>query len=155
MKKISIVGGCYNEADNLPELYDRCIAVLAKFPNYDYEFVIEDNQSTDNTRNVLRELAQKDHKFKVILNANNFGHIRSPYNAILNATGDAAVWMCTDLQEPPEVIVDFIKKWEAGYKVVCGVRSGTKSNCILEMLRGIYYSMLQTHPQNTAVITKN
>ena len=77
MKKISITGGCYNEAGNIEELYTRCLAVLKKFPQYDYEFVLADNCSTDNTRDVLRTLAARDPKFKVILNANNFGHIRS------------------------------------------------------------------------------
>ena len=94
MKKISIVSGCYNEVENIEELYNRCLAVLKKFPEYDYEFVLEDNCSTDGTRDVLRKIAAKDTRFKVIMNANNFGHIRSPYNALLNASGDAVIWMC-------------------------------------------------------------
>ncbi|MDD4818023.1 MAG: glycosyltransferase family 2 protein [Victivallaceae bacterium] len=143
MKTISIVGGCYNEAANLPELYARCMAVLKKFPEYDYEFVIEDNCSTDNTREILRQLAAADHKFKVILNSNNFGHIRSPFNALLNAAGDAVVYMCTDLQEPPEVIADFIRAWQAGNQVVVGVRTGTRSGAVMELLRRGYYSLLR------------
>lgn len=142
MKKISITGGCYNEAGNIEELYTRCLAVLKKFPQYDYEFVLADNCSTDNTRDVLRTLAARDPKFKVILNANNFGHIRSPFNALLNASGDAAVSMCTDLQEPPEVLEQFIREWENGAKVVCGVRSGTKAGFVLECFRRLYYKFL-------------
>ena len=144
MKKISITGGCYNEAGNIEELYTRCLAVLKKFPQYDYEFVLADNCSTDNTRDVLRTLAARDPKFKVILNANNFGHIRSPFNALLNASGDAAVSMCTDLQEPPEVLEQFIREWENGAKVVCGVRSGTKAGFVLECFRRLYYKFLAT-----------
>ena len=154
MKKISIVGGCYNEAENLEELYRRCIAVLAKYPEYDYEFVIEDNCSTDGSRDVLRAIAAGDPKFKVILNSNNFGHIRSPYNAILNASGDAVVWMCTDLQEPPEVIAEFIEKWREGYKVVAGVRGGTRANWFLEVLRGFYYIVLQKSVPGQKIIKK-
>ena len=71
MKKISIVSGCFNEVENIPLLYERCLAVLKKFPEYDYEFVIGDNLSTDGTREVLRKIAADDPKFKVILNANN------------------------------------------------------------------------------------
>jgi len=142
MKKISITSGCYNEVENIPLLYARCKAVLAKFPEYDYEFVLEDNCSTDGTRDVLRKIASEDPKFKVILNANNYGHIRSPFNALLNGSGDAVVWMCSDLQEPPEVIEEFIHKWQDGFKVVAGVRSGTKASFIMECFRKIYYSML-------------
>lgn len=152
MKKISIVGGCRNEERNLPELYERCLAVLKKYPHYDYEFVIEDNCSTDGTREVLRGLASRDPKFKVIFNSNNFGHIRSPYNALLISTGDAAVFMCTDLQEPPEVISKFIEKWEQGYKVVAGVRRGTKSGAPMEALRRLYYMLLQKTASGEKVI---
>lgn len=144
MKKIiSIASGCWNEVENIPLLYDRVRKVLAKFPEYDYEFVIEDNYSTDGTREILREIAAKDPKFKVIFNSRNFGHIRSPFNALLNTSGAAVVWMCSDLQEPPEVIENFIRQWEAGYKVVAGVRSGTKASFFLECLRSIYYKLLK------------
>ena len=157
MKKITITGGCYNEVDNIPELYDRCRAVLKKFPEYDYEFVLEDNCSIDGTQDVLRKIAKSDPKFKVILNSNNFGHIRSPFNALLNSSGDAVVWMCTDLQEPPEMIEEFIRKWQEGYKVVCGVRSGTKASFLLECFRKMYYSMLASFSKGSgtgAIIPK-
>ena len=154
MKKISITSGCFNEEQNIPGLYERVLAVLKKFPEYDYEFIIEDNCSTDGTREVLREIAAKDPKFKVILNSNNFGHIRSPFNALIQATGDAAVWMCSDLQEPPEVIEEFILKWQQGYKVVAGVRSGTKASLVLEFFRKCYYSMLAKASSDAQVIPK-
>ncbi|MBR6371944.1 MAG: glycosyltransferase, partial [Victivallales bacterium] len=104
MKKlISIVGSCYNEEGNVEELYKRCKAVLEKHPEYDYEFVLADNCSTDGTRDVMRRIAAQDPNFKVIFNARNYGHIRSPFNALLQAHGDAIVTMSTDLQDPPEV----------------------------------------------------
>jgi glycosyltransferase involved in cell wall biosynthesis len=153
-KVISIATGCWNEAGNIPELYRRCLEVLKKFPEYDYEFVVSDNLSTDGTREILREIAAKDPKFKVILNANNFGHIRSPFNALLNASGDAVVWMCSDLQEPPEVIEQFIKQWQAGFKVVAGVRSGTRASWLMELMRKGYYALLAKASGGNSVIRK-
>ena len=88
-KKISICGSCYNESLNIRELYDRCMAELKKFPQYDYEFIMADNCSTDDTREKLRELAAEDKNFKVIFNANNFGPINSGMNAFCAATGDS------------------------------------------------------------------
>ena len=153
-KTISIATGCWNEAGNIPELYRRCLEVLKKFPEYDYEFVISDNLSTDGTREILREIAAKDPKFKVIFNANNFGHIRSPFNALLNASGDAVVWMCSDLQEPPEVIEQFIRQWQAGFKVVAGVRSGTRASWLMELMRKGYYALLAKASGGNSVIRK-
>ncbi|MBO7328849.1 MAG: glycosyltransferase family 2 protein [Lentisphaeria bacterium] len=153
-KVISIATGCWNEKENIPLFYERCRAELARHPEYDYEFVVSDNLSTDGTREVLREIAAKDPKFKVILNANNFGHIRSPFNALLNASGDAVVWMCSDLQEPPELIGEFIRKWQEGNKVVAGVRSGTKASLLMEFFRKCYYSLLAKSSSECAVIPK-
>ena len=100
MKKISIASSCWNEAENILPFYERCKLELDRHSEYDYEFVISDNLSTDGTREILREIAAKDPKFKVILNANNFGHIRSPFNALLNASGDLVFYLCSDLQDP-------------------------------------------------------
>jgi len=139
---ISIATSCYNERDNIRLFYDRCMAVLRDFPDHDYEFVVSDNCSTDGTRDILRELAAKDKNFKVILNANNFGHIRSPYNALMSTTGDAVFMLCSDLQEPPELLRDFMAKRAEGYKVVCGVRSGTRASWLMERFRSLYYYLL-------------
>jgi len=139
---ISVATSCYNECENIRLFYDRCLAVLREFPEYDYEFVVSDNCSTDGTRDILRELAAKDKNFKVILNANNFGHIRSPYNALLSTSGDVVFYLCSDLQEPPEVLRDFMAKRAEGYKVVCGVRSGTRAGWLMERFRSLYYYLL-------------
>ena len=139
---ISIATSCYNECENIRLFYDRCMAVLRDFPDHDYEFVVSDNCSTDGTREILRELAAKDRHFKVILNANNFGHIRSPYNAFLNTSGDVVFLLCSDLQEPPEVLRDLMAKRAEGYKVVCGVRSGTRAGWLMEKFRSLYYYLL-------------
>ncbi len=142
-KVISIATGCWNEVENIPVFYERVRAELARHPEYDYEFVVEDNLSTDGTRDVLRRIAAADPKFRVILNSNNFGHIRSPYNALLNTSGDLVLYICSDLQEPPELLGKFLEKHEAGYDVVAAVRSGTRSGRLMELLRGLYYKLLR------------
>ncbi len=142
MRTISVISGCYNEECNLREFYDRLVAVFRQLPGYTYEFILADNCSTDRSREILREIAAKDPEFKVILNANNFGHIRSPFNVLLQATGDAVVMLCSDLQEPPEMILEFVKQWEAGYQVVCGVRSASRENPLMFQVRCVYYRLL-------------
>jgi len=142
MKTISIVSGCFNEEGNLHEFHARVTAVLKKFPQYDYEIIMADNCSTDNSRSVIREIASQDTRFKAILNANNFGHIRSPYNALLQASGDAIVILCSDLQDPPEMIETFLLKWEEGYRVVCAVKPQTKANPVMFLVRRFYYHLL-------------
>lgn len=141
-KKISIATSCYNEAGNIQSFYDRCLAVLKQFPEYDYEFVVSDNGSDDGTRPILRDIASKDPHFKVILNAGNFGQLRSPFNAIRSASGDAVAVLCSDLQEPPELIAEFIRKWQEGAPIVAGVRSGAENAFFTNFLRGIYYRVL-------------
>lgn len=154
MKVISIASGCYNEVDNIQAFYDRCRAAIEKCPGYDYEFVIADNCSTDGTKDVLRKIAAEDKKFKVIYNSANFGHIRSPYNALVNTTGDCVVWICSDLQEPPETIRRFVRHWEEGAKVIVGVRRGTRASLLLELFRKIYYWLLAKSSHGVTVIPR-
>jgi len=153
-KCISVVANCYNEAENLQELYNRLIVTLKQFPEYDYEIIIADNFSTDGSRDILRQIASQDKKFKVILNSNNFGQIRSPYNAFLQASGDAVVMMCSDLQEPPEIITDLIKKWKSGYQVVVAVKAQSKENMLMSLVRKFYY-WLQAKFSDTNHIIQN
>ena len=141
-KKISICGSCYNEELNIRELYDRCLAELKKFPQYDYEFIMADNCSTDDTRGKLRALAAEDKNFKVIFNANNFGPINSGMNAFCAATGDVVIQIAADLQDPPEMIPQFIEKYEAGYDLVCAIKASSKENAIIFALRSFYYWLL-------------
>ena len=141
-KVISIVSGCYNEEGNLQEFYDRIIKVMNQFPQYSYEIIIADNCSTDGSRDILRRIASGDDNFKVIFNANNFGPIRSGYNAFLQASGDAVVLMSSDLQDSPELITDLIRKWEDGYQVVVAIKSQSKENQLTFFLRRCYYRLL-------------
>ena len=152
-KLISITGGCFNEVENLREFYERCCKVMAEFPQYDFEIIFSDNCSTDGTRELIRKMAEEDKKVKAIFNAANYGHIRSPHYGMLQAGGDVVINLCTDLQDPPEVIADMLRKWEEGYKVVIAVREKTKSSFLLEFLRKGYYSLLKKFSNEGAVIS--
>lgn len=143
MKKISIVTPCFNEQENLEELCSRIRAVMANL-NYAYEQIIIDNASTDQSVNILKRLAKDDKHLKIIVNTRNFGHIRSPYHALLQTTGDAVIGMASDLQDPPEQIPDFIQKWEEGYKVVIGVKTRSEESWLFFMLRTAYYRVLRS-----------
>ncbi len=139
MKKISIVCATYNEEGNVREVYSRVKQVFSGLPQYDYEHIFIDNASEDNTVGILRELAAADKRVKVIVNARNFGHIRSPSYAIINADGDAVISLVADLQDPPEMLTQFLAKWEEGYKVVCGVKKSSEENGLMFFIRRMYY----------------
>ena len=142
MKLISVVSPCYNEEDNVEVLTDRVRALFLELPQYRYEHIIIDNHSTDRTVEVLRGIAARDPNVKVIVNARNFGHIRSPHHAILEAEGDAVVVLLSDLQDPPEMIRDFIREWEAGYPVVVAIKSSSDENGLMYGIRSSYYRMI-------------
>lgn len=141
-KLISVVTPCYNEEANVRELAQRIRAVFGERPDYRYEHIFIDNASRDGTVAVLRELAAADPHVKVILNARNFGHIRSPYYALLQARGDAVVAMASDLQDPPELIPEFLAQWEQGRKVVMGVKQSSDESVVMYSIREAYYRLL-------------
>jgi len=140
-KLISIVTPCYNEQDNIEELYRRISAVMAVQP-YEYEHICIDNCSTDETVKKIKDLAATDKRLKLIVNSRNFGHIRSPFYGILQASGDACVLIASDLQDPPEIISEFILKWEQGYKTVLAVKSTSKESSVMFGLRKLYYLLI-------------
>lgn len=139
MKKISVVSPCYNEEGNVEELYLETRAVFESLPEYDYEHIFVDNDSTDQTVKVLKDIALKDPRVKIIVNARNFGAIRSTYHGILQAYGDAVVLQFSDLQDPPALISDFIREWEKGYKVVKGIKSSSEESSLFYLIRTLYY----------------
>lgn len=149
---ISIVTGCYNEEGNLQAFYDRVTKVMAGFPQYSFEIIIADNCSTDRSRDILRRLAGIDGRFKVIMNANNFGPIRSGYNAFLQASGDAVVLMSSDLQDPPEILPELIRKWQEGHQVVAAIKSSTQKNPISFLVRRFYYWLLSKFSDSDHII---
>jgi len=151
MMYISIVTPCYNEAENVADLHQQIQAIMKERPEIEYDHIFIDNASTDGTVPVLRQLAKEDKRVKVILNARNFGHIRSPYYALLQCTADAAIVMASDLQDPPALIPQFIKKWEEGYKVVLGVKVKSEETPIFYALRTLYYRTLQAFAETKLV----
>jgi polyisoprenyl-phosphate glycosyltransferase len=143
VKLISIVTACYNEEENVREVYERVRKAMAALPGYDYEHIFIDNASKDRTVTILRELAKEDRRVKVIVNVRNFGAIRSPSHAMLQARGDAVVLMASDLQDPPELIKEFVTKWEQGYKAVMSVKSKSEEPPIIFAIRKGYYRLLR------------
>ncbi len=152
MKTISVVAGCFNEAGNLREFYDRTVAVFQGLPAYDYEIIVADNCSTDDSRDILRAMAATDRRFKVIFNSNNFGQVRSPFNALLQASGDAVVAICSDLQTPPELIPEFVREWEDGSQVVIAVKKASREHVFMKLVRKGYYKLLSQMSDSSPII---
>ncbi|MDO8343880.1 MAG: glycosyltransferase family 2 protein [Cellvibrio sp.] len=140
-KLISIVTPCYNEEDNIDELCQRIQDVMEALP-YDYEHICIDNCSTDQTVRKIKEKAAVDKRIKLIVNARNFGHIRSPFHAILQSSGDACILIASDLQDPPEMIPEFIHKWEQGYKTVLAVKPESEESSLMFLVRKAYYRLI-------------
>jgi dolichol-phosphate mannosyltransferase len=148
---LSIVSPCYNEEDNIEELYNRIKAVTITLSDYDFELIFIDNKSTDNTVKILKELASTDASVKIIINVRNFGHIRSPYYGMLQSNGLATILMASDLQDPPEVIPEFIHHWEQGYKLVMATKPKSKGSFLMHSLRKMYYRFLDKISEITIV----
>jgi polyisoprenyl-phosphate glycosyltransferase len=142
MKLISIVTPCYNEELNVETLYRQVKDILNKLPEYNYEHIFIDNLSTDRTVEILKGIANDDHHLKIIVNVRNFGHIRSPYYGLLQSNGDAVILIVADLQDPPGLIYDFIKKWENGYKIVVGKKTKSKENKFMFFIRNLFYKAI-------------
>ena len=143
MKSISVVTACYNEEANVEEVYLRVRNVIASLGRYTYEHIFIDNASTDGTVAVLKRLAAADPNVKVIVNSRNFGHIRSPMHAIHQARGDAIVSIVADLQDPPELIADMVREWEAGASMVVGIKRSSEENRLMFWVRKQYYRLVQ------------
>lgn len=140
-KRLSIVTPLYNEQDNVTELCDRIVAVMKSLP-YEYEHLCIDNCSTDSTVEMLRHRSVSDPCLRVIVNTRNFGYIRSSYHALLQATGDAVVLIASDLQDPPEMIRDFVAKWESGFKAVMAVKPVSEESRFMFRIRQLYYRLI-------------
>ena len=142
MAFISIVTPCFNEEGNVVELHEQIKAVMAGLP-HTYEHIFIDNASRDGTPALLRELAAKDPEHvRVIFNNRNFGHIRSPYYGMLQGDGDCVIMLASDLQDPPALIPEFIKKWEEGAKAVMGVKTESEETFAMWMVRKFYYDFI-------------
>ena len=144
MKKISVLIRCYNEAENVGPISRAVTEILEKeLPQYDYELVFIDNDSTDGTRDIIRGLCADNPRIKAILNARNFGQFNSPYYGMLQVTGDCVIEMVADFQDPVEMIPKYIHEWEKGYKIVIGIKTSSKENRLMYWLRSCYYKTIK------------
>ena len=143
MKTISITTQCYNEEGNVAEVYRRVRNVMADLGRYRYEHIFIDNASEDRTVEILKEIAAQDTNVKVIVNARNFGHIRSPMHALYQTTGDCVIGIVSDLQDPPEMIPDLVREWENGYLMVLAVKRTSGENPLMFWIRKRYYGLIE------------
>ena len=141
---ISVITPCFNEESNLDDCHRALSEVFAKnLADYRLEHIFCDNASSDRSVEILREMAKRDPNVKVILNARNYGPFRSTFNGLRHASGDAIVVLfAADLQDPPELIVDFVARWRAGYEVVYGIRSRREERVIMRIARRTYYRLV-------------
>lgn len=143
-KKISIVVPTYNEECNIEMAYKTVSEILQTFTSkYDYEIIFIDNCSEDKTKDLITEICKEDKNIKAIFNAKNFGWQRSFFYGLTQSTGDCAILLSCDLQEPPSLIYDFVKEWENGYKIVCGIKSTSKENKLMRFFRTCYYKLIK------------
>ncbi len=149
LKNISIITPCYNEEENVAKLVEVVAEVFKRMPKYTYEHIFIDNSSSDKTVSILREIAKTNKTVKVIVNARNFGHIRSPFHGLVQCKGDAVISLVADFQDPPEMIEEFLKKWEEGYKIVIGIKKGSKENPLMFLVRRFFYNLLSKASMGT------
>ena len=143
-KKISILIPTFNEEENIPIAYERIKNIMdGQLPKYDYEIVFIDNYSEDHSRDEIQALCLKDNKVKAIFNARNFGYSRSHYYGLTQMNGDAVMLIHADLQNPPELIPKFVKKWEDGAKVVIGIKNKSEENPFVYLVRSAYYKLMK------------
>ena len=143
-KRLSVMIPCYNEEENVRAIYEAVKRqFLENLPQYDYEILFIDNKSQDQTRDIIRKICSEDKNVKAIFNCRNFGQFNSPYYAITQTSGECCITLCADFQDPPELIPQFVKEWENGYKLVIGVKTKSKESKIMYALRSLYYKAIK------------
>lgn len=143
-KKVSIVIPTYNEEENVRPITEAVIEeIKTNLPDYNYEILIIDNNSNDNTQSIIRELCQENKFVRAILNDKNFGPDSSPYYGLLQASGDCAILFCADFQDPLEMIHKLVHEWEKGYRVVTAIKTKSQENKMIRHLRTVYYRFMK------------
>ena len=143
MKKIITILLCtYNEEDNIDELYSRLSKIVAKIPKYNFEYLFVDNASSDGSVKKIKQIGKKNKKVKLIVNARNFGSESSHMHGLKQVSSDACIHIASDLQDPPEIITDIIKKWEEGFKIVVLVKKESEESKSIFAFRKLYYRLL-------------
>lgn len=151
-KKVSIVIPTFNEEENIRPVTEAVVEeIKTNLPEYNYEVIIIDNNSQDNTRLIIRELCKENNKVRAIFNEKNFGPDSSPYYGLLQASGDCAILFCADFQDPLEMIHKLVREWEKGYTVVTAIKTESQENKIVRFFRTIYYKLIR-RISNTEII---
>ena len=145
MKKISIIVPTYNEEENVGPLTEAIVSQMESLPDYDFDLIFIDNDSKDRTRAILRDLCAKDRRVKAIFNAKNYGQFSSPYYGLQQATGECAILMCADFQDPVEMIPKYLAEWENGAKIVLGQKTSSKESRTVYAARSFYYNFMKKH----------
>ena len=154
MKKISILIPTYNEQGNIEPICQAIVNIMIKdLPIYDYEIIIIDNCSTDNTRTLIRKICGQNPKVKAIFNTKNFGPANSSYYGLCQTTGDCAIPIVADFQAPLHLLASFIREWEAGYKLVIGIKTSSKESKFMWLIRSIYYKLLRAMSSESQLIS--
>lgn len=144
MKKVSVLLPCFNEEENVVPMYQEIAKEFEKYRGkYELELVYIDNDSTDNTRPLLREICRQDSRVKAIFNAKNFGQFNSPYYGMLQVTGDCVITMVCDFQDPIELIPQYLAAWEEGYRIVVGIKTSSKEKRLVYWIRSLYYKLIK------------
>ena len=146
-KLVSIMVPCFNEEENVVAIAGAIVDQMNQLPQYDYEILFIDNCSTDGTRGLIRMICAQNPKIRAIFNVKNFGQFNSPYYGICQTSGDCTISICADFQDPVEMIPVFLKYWEEGYQIVCGVKTSSKENRMMYWLRGIYYKLIRKYSE--------
>ena len=152
-KLISVVTPCYNEEDNVKTIYAEIKGIFSQLGEYNYEHLFIDNDSQDKTVHVLKQIAQQDSHVRIIVNARNFGFIRSSFYGLIPPQGDAVILIFCDLQDPPSLIIDFLQKWQEGYQVVLGVKKSSQENFLVYNVRRFYYFLVGTLSEEVELIS--
>jgi len=142
-RKITVLVPCYNERENVASLYERIRASLEETPSVEGNVLFVDNRSIDGTSDAIRNISNTDPRVRLIINQRNFGHVRSPFHGLLQADGDAVIVLPADLQVAPELIPEFVQKWEAGSSVVLVQRTDAEETFLFRWIRRTYYRIVR------------
>ena len=143
MSKISVMIPCFNEEENVGPMSETLTKLFTEqLPDYDYEILFIDNNSTDRTRELLRKICAANRHVKAIFNAKNFGQFRSPYYGLMQTTGDCTIMLCCDFQDPPEMIPEMVAEWEKGSRIVVMQKTTSEERKIMYFLRSCYYKLI-------------
>lgn len=141
-KIVSVVVPVCNEVAMIGEIYNRVDAVFKCLTNYEYELVFFDDGSTDGTRDAVEELCENHNEVKAVFYSKNFGYLKNTFYCMQQAKGDCGIILHADLQNPPELIPEFLDKWEKGTQVVLGIKNKSKENIFMYFLRTVFYFLM-------------